>query len=182
MKQKSKRATLIEFIREHVVPELLSLGFSQQDLQTRDEDSPRYYPLKCFKRDRDGNLDLILFQFDKYGDPKFHIRLGVIPEGYELVFETYNEQYYQKDISIFEAPNYANLNSSKHSVKHFYVPIFLKPTPARLEKLALKVKKHIDDIDIYLKTNKKSPYITSYPLPHGKSAQYFINGKPVKTN
>jgi hypothetical protein len=77
------RATLVQNVRNRLANLFLERGFSLIPLPPKETNSElkKAFPLGRLKRKRANQLDVIEFQFDKYGKPKFVINFGIVPEG-----------------------------------------------------------------------------------------------------
>jgi hypothetical protein len=73
---------LICEIKENLVRVFVDKGFACVPLSSKEVHSAlkSAFPLGRLKRIRNEKIDIIEFQFDKYGRPKFVINFGVVPE------------------------------------------------------------------------------------------------------
>jgi hypothetical protein len=78
---KNLRAILVQDVGNRLTDVFVNKGFSLVPLSPEEADSElnKAFPLGRLKRMRGNNLDVIEFQFDKYGRPKFVINCGVVP-------------------------------------------------------------------------------------------------------
>lgn len=77
------RAILEQDVGDRLTDVFFEKGFSLVSLPPEEAKSEIKvaFPLGRLKRMRDRNLDVVEFQFDKYGMPKFVINFGVVPPG-----------------------------------------------------------------------------------------------------
>ncbi|MCX2836404.1 DUF4304 domain-containing protein [Microbulbifer thermotolerans] len=77
------RAILVQDVGDRLANVFVKKGFSLVPLPAEEAKSELKiaFPLGRLKRMRDDNLDVIEFQFDKYGRPKFVINFGIVPPG-----------------------------------------------------------------------------------------------------
>ncbi|HRP34619.1 MAG TPA: DUF4304 domain-containing protein [Gammaproteobacteria bacterium] len=77
------RANLVDEVGGGLTNVFVSRGFRHVPLPPDEADSElrNIFPLGRLKRQRGDCLDVIEFQFDKYGRPKFVINFGVVPAG-----------------------------------------------------------------------------------------------------
>ena len=79
---KKLRQFLVAEVRDQLVGFFAERGFSVVPLPDDENtsDLKAAFPLGRLVRPRDGGLDLVEFQFDKRGEPKFVVNFGVVPE------------------------------------------------------------------------------------------------------
>jgi len=77
----SLRTVLVNEVRIRLGDKFLACGFSFTSLQPSEQNRElkTAFPLGRLKRTRGDQLDLVEFQFDKHGKPRFVINFGIAP-------------------------------------------------------------------------------------------------------
>jgi hypothetical protein len=77
------RTILVQDVGDRLTDAFINKGFSLVPLPPEEANSElnKAFPLGRLKRMQGNNLDVIEFQFDKHGRPKFVINFGVVPAG-----------------------------------------------------------------------------------------------------
>ena len=79
------REQLIKSLQARLVPEFVNLGFEVVPLfadERRSSEVRSSFPLGRLKRTRkDGTVELVEIQLEKYGQAKFRLNFGVVPVG-----------------------------------------------------------------------------------------------------
>lgn len=76
------RKILIKDVQNRLQKIFIGDGFRHYSLSKKELNSElkKVFPLGRLKRNRDKYIEIIEFQFDKFGKPKFVINFGIIPE------------------------------------------------------------------------------------------------------
>ena len=80
MSAKTLRSVLRSDLETRLSPVFVDEGFSAVPVPPDDTWLKRHFPLGSLQRKRGNELDVIDFQFDKHGRPRFTINFGTVPE------------------------------------------------------------------------------------------------------
>lgn len=139
LKARELKRYLIRDLEKRLVPIFIKEGFLHIPLSPEEARSEvkAAIPLGRLKRNRNGNLDVIEFQFDKYGSPKFVINIGVAPEG--GVDSTWGQHFHRDEIDACNCPEAYRLYSSTFVSLWFQIGIFTPKTEPAAKKLVDQV-------------------------------------------
>lgn len=139
LKSRELKRILIRDLEKRLAPTFIMEGFSCVPLSPADARSELKiaFPLGRLKRNRDGNLDLIDIQFDKYGSPRFVVNIGIAPEA--GVVSTWGQHFHRDEIDAGNCPEAYRLYSSTFISRWFRLGFFTPKTEAAAKKLVDQV-------------------------------------------
>lgn len=107
---KSLRTLLKEDMKRRFIPVFFDKGFSLVPLPPEEKHFKLIHPFGYLKRKRDGNIDIVEIQFDKYMSPRFVINFGSVPK--EGVTFPCGEHRDQEGAGLTELPENFRLYNS----------------------------------------------------------------------
>lgn len=145
---KSLKSVLLRDVRDRLSKVFVEKGFSFVPLPPDELSSElkQAFPLGRLKRRRGNGLDVIEFQFDKYGGPKFVINFGVVPEdGVTLPWGIHLDQNIADVSALFES---YRLYSSSMRTRWFTLGLFSSKNEQSITRIvdnAIMLSSEIND-------------------------------------
>lgn len=155
---------LIESLKEIVFPYFTNLGFVElPSRQIESGDSKKLFPLGTLTRiNSDKSVDLIDFQFGKYGGPNFQLHFSQIPESGGYTSFQLLSQADSLSSGVGEHGRY------RPSIPFVSNPVSFSINPKRaiektdIEKKLSKWMRGLDQIERWFHTREVGPYIVTF--------------------
>jgi len=164
---KERRDWLIQGLREHLVPALISQGFELAPLPARgpiDRELVLSLPLGRLRRSTRRGVDLIEIQFAKYRRAAFRIAAGVAPRDGLM---TFTGHWPAEDVYVGWLNEYFVMYAFPRWRVQFSVWHWphQSPTQGDYDKLALRVAGFIPELELALREGRTGPHMRLWVIP-----------------